>query len=71
MATKIVDAQVIGERLRALRGTRTQKEVSDAIGVTNMAISQYERGERIPADDIKIALAQYFNSTVEDLFFTF
>ena len=69
MATvKTIDAQTIGERLRTLRGPRTQKEVGDAIGVT---ISFYERGERVPADDIKVALARYFNSTVEAIFFTF
>ena len=66
MATvKTIDAQTIGERLRTLRGPRTQKEVGDAIG------SFYERGERVPADDIKVALARYFNSTVEAIFFTF
>ena len=65
MATvKTIDAQTIGERLRTLRGPRTQKEVGDAI-------SFYERGERVPADDIKVALARYFNSTVEAIFFTF
>ena len=70
MATvKTIDAQTIGERLRTLRGPRTQKEVGDAIGA--MAISFYERGERVPADDIKVALARYFNSTVEAIFFTF
>lgn len=66
-----IDAQTIGKRLRTLRGPRTQKEVGDAIGVTAMAISFYERGERVPADDIKVALARYFNSTVEAIFFTF
>ena len=33
MATvKTIDAQTIGERLRTLRGPRTQKEVGAAIG---------------------------------------
>ena len=71
MTAKIIDAQTIGERLRTLRGAKTQKEVGDAIGVTAMAISQYERGERVPSDGIKVALARYFNSTVEAIFFTF
>lgn len=71
MTAKAIDAQTIGERLRALRGTRPQKEIGDAVGVTAMAISQYERGERVPSDNIKIALAQYFNSTVDAIFFTF
>lgn len=72
MATvKTIDAQTIGERLRALRGSRTQKEVGDAIGVTAMAISFYERGERVPRDEIKIKLAKFYNRSVSYIFFTF
>lgn len=72
MATvKTIDAQTIGERLRTLRGSRTQKEVGDAIGVTAMAISFYERGERVPRDEIKIKLAKFYNRSVSYIFFTF
>lgn len=71
MTAKAIDAQTIGERLRALRGARTQKEVGEAVGVTAMAISQFERGERVPADNTKLALAKFFDSTVEAIFFTF
>ena len=61
--------KVIGERLKTLRGERTQSDVANAVGVTLMAISQYERGERIPSDEMKLSLAKYFNTTVEELFF--
>lgn len=72
MATvKTIDAQTIGERLRTLRGSRTQREVGDAIGVTAMAISFYERGERVPRDEIKIKLAKFYNRSVSYIFFTF
>lgn len=59
----------IGARLRALRGEQPQRVVADAIGVTTMAISSYERGERVPNDEIKIALARFFGTSVEALFF--
>lgn len=59
----------IGKKLRNLRGSRTQKEVATAIGVSTMAISQYERGERVPQDDIKIALANYYKEPIGDLFY--
>ena len=45
-----MDAKRIGAKLRELRGNRTQKEVGDACGVSDMAISLYESGERIPRD---------------------
>ena len=66
-----LDRAYTGEKLRRLRGKRTQQEVAEAIGVTAMAICQYESGERSPRDNVKIALANYFNTTVEDLFFSF
>ena len=66
-----LNKEIIAEKLKALRGERTQKEVGDAVGVTAMAISQYEQAERIPSDAIKIKLANYFNETVENIFFTY
>lgn len=59
----------LGKKLRDLRGDRPQKDVAEAIGVTTMTISQYERGERIPRDDIKVALAAYFGRPVGEIFF--
>lgn len=64
-----MDKDYIGKTLRELRGERTQKEVADAVGVTTMAISQYEQGERIPQDEIKVRLAKYYNKSIEEIFF--
>jgi transcriptional regulator with XRE-family HTH domain len=64
-----MDAKLMGARLRDLRGDRSQQEVADAIGVGVMAISNYERGERTPQDDIKIRLAGYYGKTVQEIFF--
>ena len=66
-----IDTKVIGNRMRELRGDKTQKEVADAVGVTAMAVCQYEAGTRVPSDQVKIALAEYFGRTVENIFFTF
>lgn len=63
-------SEIIGNKLRELRGNRTQKEVADAVNVSVMAISKYEHGLIIPSDSTKIALAEYYNTTVESLFFT-
>jgi transcriptional regulator with XRE-family HTH domain len=65
-----MDAKEIGARLRELRGDRSQQEVAAALGLTAMAISSYERGERVPLDKIKIQLAEYYGKTVQEIFFT-
>lgn len=64
-----MDRERVGGYLKELRGSRTQREVAEAVGVTTMAISQYERGERLPNDEMKIKLARYFQKTVEEIFF--
>ena len=68
--------QSLSERERCIIAKRfwqgkTQSEVAEAIGITPMAVSQYERGERVPNDEIKVRLARYFNKSVEEIFFAF
>ena len=67
--TAVIDPKIIGANLKTLRGSKTQLEVAEAIGVTTMAISQYESGDRVPRDEIKIKLAKFFGKSVEELFF--
>lgn len=66
-----MDTKSIGETLRNLRGVRTQNEVANACNITVQALSSYERGERIPRDEVKIRLASFYGLTVQDLFFAF
>ena len=66
----MMDATYIGSVLRALRGEKSQNEVSAALGVTKSSWSMYERGERIPRDEIKIEIANYFGKTVQEIFFS-
>lgn len=64
-----MDSRMIGNRLVSLRGARTQEDVAKAIGVSVAAIGMYERGERIPRDEIKIKLASYYDTTIQAIFF--
>lgn len=57
------------ELLRELRGGKTQKEIAKDIGITKSAWAMYERGERIPRDEVKVKIAKYFGRTIEELFF--
>lgn len=66
-----MDRVEIGKRLRELRGTRTIQEVSDATGIGWSTVCMYELGYRMPSDDNKIKLANYYNVTVGQLFFDY
>ena len=64
-----MEPKEIGKRLQDLRGKRSQEEVANACDISPAAVGMYERGERIPRDEIKIRLARYFGVSVEELFY--
>lgn len=55
--------------LRELRGEKTQEEVAEDIGITKSAWAMYERGERVPRDEVKVKISKYFGKSIEELFF--
>lgn len=59
----------VGENLRELRGEKSQAEVANAVNISVSALSMYEQDQRIPRDEVKIRLAEYFNVSIESLFF--
>lgn len=56
-------------QLKILRGDRSQEQISREIGVTKSSWAMYERGERVPRDEVKIKIANYFGKTVQEIFF--
>lgn len=64
-----MDSKKIGKKLRKLRGKRTLNEVAKKIGVSTSAMAMYERGERIPRDEIKVSIANFYDVSITDLFF--
>lgn len=64
-----MDAIAIGRELRRLRGSRTIQEVADATGIDTSTYGMYEIGQRVPRDNNKITLANYFGLTVQELFY--
>lgn len=60
---------IIGRRLVSLRGKESQEQVASAIGISVSALSMYEQGNRVPRDETKVKLANYFGVSVESLFF--
>jgi len=67
--THEIDPKEIGKRLADLRGNRTQVEVAEAIGVSVSALSMYECGERIPRDNVKIRIANFYKKPIHKIFF--
>lgn len=59
----------IAKRLRKARGDAPRENVASAVGITVSALSMYENGQRIPRDEIKIRLADYYKTSVQALFF--
>lgn len=60
-----------GTKLRSLRMERgeTLECVAEAIGVCASAVSQYETEQRMPRDETKVALADHFGLSVQEIFF--
>lgn len=65
----MLDAKQIGEKLVKLRGSIPRDTVAKAVGISVSAISMYENGERIPRDAIKIKLADFYDKSVQEIFF--
>lgn len=66
----MIDAEKIGATLKDLRGDRSQQAIADQLGVSAVSVSKWERGESMPTDALKVAIAQLFGRSVQDIFFT-
>lgn len=58
-----------GEILRELRGNKSQEITAKEIGITKSSLAMYERNERVPRDEVKVRIANYFHKTVGEIFF--
>ena len=59
----------VGDKLKELRGEKSRDSVAAAIGISSSALGMYENNMRMPRDDIKVKLADYYGVTVQHLFF--
>ena len=69
MSEKQERAREIGKKLRELRGIRTRVGVATEIGISYSSLCYYESGQRIPPDNVKVKLAEYYGTTVQDIFY--
>lgn len=64
-----MDAERIARNLVALRGDTPREEVARAVGVSLSAMAMYENAARIPRDETKRRIADYYGKTVQEIFF--
>jgi len=63
------NAEAIAKKMRDLRGDRSRESVANALNISVSALTMYENAARIPRDEIKVSIAQFYEITVGELFF--
>lgn len=61
----------IADNLRFLRKRKgvTQTEVAKALGIPTTTYNAYETGQNVPRDEMKRKIAQYYDRSVQFIFF--
>lgn len=64
-----MDENILAKRISMLRKEKNlnQLELSKILNISNTTLSQYETGKRVPSDEIKNQIADYFDVTVDFL----
>lgn len=65
-----MNAEVIGEKIKNLREKNniSRENFANAVEISQSALSMYENGQRIPRDEVKLRIARFFNTSIEELF---
>ena len=60
----------VGRDMRELRATKgmSQRELANALGVSRQTINSIENERYVPSLRLAIAIARFFQSTVEEIF---
>lgn len=60
---------IISKKIKLLReeANLTQSQLAEKLGIATSSISQYESGDRIPSDNIKMKMAQFFDVSLDFL----
>lgn len=60
---------IVARNLITLRGNRSREEVARLIDISVSALAMYESAQRSPRDDIKVRIANFYEMSVQDIFF--
>lgn len=69
MENRLVDPVEAGKRIRDLRGDVPRSVVSRKLGIPYSSLEYYESGKRMPPDESKVKLADYYGRSVQEIFF--
>jgi SOS-response transcriptional repressor LexA/DNA-binding XRE family transcriptional regulator len=64
---KTIVAQAVARQLRKVRGSLTQAEFAQLLGIKQQQYSRYESGRRIPPDDVLLKAARYAHIDVQNI----
>lgn len=66
-----MNASVIGKKIKTLRESKniSREDFANAVKISLSALSMYETGQRIPRDEVKLRIARFLNTTIEELFY--
>ena len=63
-----MDAKKIGKKLVELRGEKQREQVALDLGISYPSLVNYELGIRVPRDEIKLRICEYYNIDFVELF---
>lgn len=64
-----MNKEIVASRLIKLRGNISREKVCSDLEISFSALQSYELGLKIPKDETKIKLAEYYGVKVQDIFF--
>jgi putative transcriptional regulator len=64
-----LNREQIAKKLIELRGEKSREEVASSINISVSALQMYENAQRIPKDEIKVRIAEFYGLSVQSIFF--
>lgn len=63
------DPEAMGKKLIALRDERPRTLMARKMGIATSTLQSYEEGRRVPRDDKKVQIANFYGKTVQEIFY--
>ena len=59
----------MARKLVELRGEIPREKVCTDLNISFSALQSYELGQKVPKDETKVKIANYYNTSVQSIFF--